>query len=70
MIVEIILCSISMKVWDQARIELTASGPAVRHITNCTMGPGKKRNLECQDMGDDWSLKINVENLFIIFCPD
>ena len=60
-----------MKVWDQARIELATSGSAVRQITNCTIEPGKKRNLECQDMGDNFGrFKINGDNLFIIFRAD
>ena len=29
-----------MKVWDQARIELTAPGSAVRHVTNLATRPG------------------------------
>ena len=47
MAVEIISCSISMKVWDQARIKLAASGSAGRHVTDCAMRPvlrNKKNN--------------------------
>ena len=45
MTVEIILRSISMKVWDRAGIELATPGSAVRfpsvarHVTDCTMRP-------------------------------
>ena len=38
MIVAIILWSISTKVWDQAGIELTTTGFAVGHATDCDMG--------------------------------
>ena len=39
MVVEIISLSISMKVWDQAAMELATPGSAVRHITNCATRP-------------------------------
>ena len=39
MTVEIISGSISMKVWDWARIKLATPGSAVRHITDCANGP-------------------------------
>ena len=38
MTVEIVSRSISMKVWDRARIELTTPGYAVRLATDCDMG--------------------------------
>ena len=36
---EIISQSISTKVWNWARIELSTPGSAVRLVTNCTTGP-------------------------------
>ena len=46
MTIEIILPSISTKVWDHARIDLATPGSAVklasvaRHVTNCATRPG------------------------------
>ena len=46
MAVEIISWSISRKVWGRAGIKLATHGsavrhvPAVRHVSNCTSGPG------------------------------
>ena len=39
--VEIISWSISIKVWDRVRIELSIPGSAVGLATDCTMGPGQ-----------------------------
>ena len=41
MVVEIILWSISTKVWDLAGIELATPGSAVRRATDCANGPGQ-----------------------------
>ena len=46
MTIEIISLSVSMKVWDRARIDLANPGSAVRlasvarHVTDCAMRPG------------------------------
>ena len=39
MTVKIISQSISMKVWDQARIKLATPGSAVGFATDCSTGP-------------------------------
>ena len=50
MTVEIISWSISMKVWDRARIELASPGSAVRlasvarHVTDCATRPGVQKS--------------------------
>ena len=41
MTVEIISCSISMKVWDKAGIKLMISASAVELSTNYATGPSK-----------------------------
>ena len=38
--IENISQSIFMKEWGQARIELKTPGSAIRHATDCAMGPG------------------------------
>ena len=40
MAVEIISCSISMKIWDRAGMEHATPGSAVRQITDCATLPG------------------------------
>ena len=42
MIVEIILRSISTKVWNQAGIELETPGSAIRLATDCAARPSAK----------------------------
>ena len=45
--VEIISCSISMKVWDWARIKLVTPGSAVGLATDCATGSGSDQAFHC-----------------------
>ena len=40
MVIEVISCLISTKVWDRALIKLTTPGSAVRLIIDCATWPG------------------------------
>ena len=56
--VENISSSNSMKVWDQARIKLMASGSTIRLTTDCPSGPGNTY-ISCNHKGLKDVLKLS-----------
>ena len=66
MTVEIISRSISMKVWDRARIILTIPNSAVGLATDRAMGPGPILTMKLHDWIDWQSENHSVNNSLII----